>query len=111
MCVDPGKILKLFHDPPNGNLSEVYNSKLAQAHIAAENTVTVSEVLELCDSTKSMKLEDSDPCFLWCDAGNLLHVTYPSMECGKVLRSGITLSNMFYMNDIWQSCWVFQLLQ
>jgi phage terminase large subunit GpA-like protein len=47
--VDPAKILQLFRDPPNGNISEIYNSKLAQAHIAAENRLTVSEVLALCD--------------------------------------------------------------
>jgi hypothetical protein len=74
MFVDPEKILRLFFDPPNGNLTEVYNSKLAQAHIAAENRLTVAEVLELCDSTRPMKEEDPGPCYLGCDVGSLLHV-------------------------------------
>ena len=72
MFVDPAKILKLFRDPPNGNISEVYNSKLAQAHIAAENRLTVSEVLELCGDMPIAE-GDSGPCFLGADIGNLIH--------------------------------------
>jgi hypothetical protein len=71
--VEPAKILKLFLDPPNGNISEIYNSKLAQAHIAAENRLTVGEVLSLCDSTRSMATEDSGPCYLGADVGSLIH--------------------------------------
>ena len=73
MFVDPGKILKLYRDPPNGNLSEVMNSKLAQAHIAAENRLTVSEVLGLC-GIAPIASSDSDLCYLGCDVGSLLHV-------------------------------------
>ena len=51
MFVDPGTILKLFRDPFGGNISEVYNSKLAQAHITAENRLTFSEVIELLFKT------------------------------------------------------------
>jgi len=72
--VEPAKILQLFRDPPNGNISEVYNSKLAAAHIAAENRLTVGEVLGLCDSTRPMATEDPEPCFLGADVGSLIHV-------------------------------------
>ena len=70
--VDPAKILKAYYDPPNGNLSEVMNSKLAQAHIAAENRLTVPEVLALC-GTDRMAESDPGPCFLGADVGSLIH--------------------------------------
>jgi hypothetical protein len=70
--VDPGKILRLFRDPPGGNLTEVYNSKLAQAHIAAENRLTVSEVLCLCGD-KPIAEGDIGTCYLGADVGSLIH--------------------------------------
>jgi len=72
--VEPGQILKLFRDPPNGNISEIYNSKLAEAHIAAENRLTIGEVLGLCDSTRPMATEDPGPCYMGVDVGTLIHV-------------------------------------
>ena len=72
LYVDPGKILQLYQDPPHGNISEVYNSKLAQAHISAENRLTVSEILELCGD-KPIAENDTGPCFLGADVGNLIH--------------------------------------
>ena len=72
LFIDPGEILKLFRDPPNGNISEVYNSKLAQAHIAAENRLTVSEILNLCGDVPIAE-GDSGPCFLGADIGSLIH--------------------------------------
>ena len=72
MYVDPDDILRLYRDPPNGNLTEVMNSKLAQAHIAAENRLTAAEVLGLCGD-KAMSEEDGGPCFLGADIGSLIH--------------------------------------
>lgn len=46
--VDPGYILDLFNDPPNGNIAEVYNSKLGMAYIAAENRLTMNDVYACC---------------------------------------------------------------
>jgi hypothetical protein len=83
MFVDPGKILRLYYNPPNGNLTEVYNSKLAQAHIAAENRITVSEVLELCDSTRPMKEGHPGPTYLGCDVGSLLHCVIGRSDFNK----------------------------
>jgi hypothetical protein len=74
MYVAPGEILKLYRDPPNGNLAEVMNSKLAQAHIAAENRLIASEVIALCGD-KAMSEEDRGPCYLGADIGNLIHCT------------------------------------
>jgi len=70
--VDPGAILKLFLDPPRGNITEVYNSKLAQAHIAAENRLVASEVLKLCGDTPIAE-SDPGPCYLGADVGSLIH--------------------------------------
>jgi hypothetical protein len=72
LYVDPGKILKLFRDPPGGNISEVYNSKLAQAHISAENRLTVSEIISLCGE-EPVAESDPGPCFLGADIGSLIH--------------------------------------
>ena len=82
MFVDPAKILRLYLDPPNGNLSEVMNSKLAKAHIAAENRLTVSEVLALC-SDETSKQSDTGPCFMGVDVGRLLHVVIGKRHIGK----------------------------
>ncbi len=71
--VEPGKILQLFRDPPDGNISEVYNSKLAMAHIAAENRLTFNDTIALCGNGP-MSESDPGPCFLGCDVGNLLNV-------------------------------------
>ncbi|MFC1544981.1 phage terminase large subunit family protein, partial [Gemmatimonadota bacterium] len=71
--VEPGKILRLYRDPPGGNLTEVYNSKLAQAHVAAENRLTVPEVIGLCGD-ELVAETDPGPCYLGADEGKLIHV-------------------------------------
>jgi len=72
LFVEPGKILKLFRDPPQGNITEVYNSKLAQAHIEAENRLSYSEIINLCGD-KPIVDKDIGPCFLGADVGRLIH--------------------------------------
>jgi hypothetical protein len=94
MFVDPGKILSLYRSPPNGNLTEVMNSKLAQAHIAAENRLTVSEVLELCGEGP-IATEDKDPCYMGVDVGKLLHVVIGKRhreKAGQIVYIGIVES-------------------
>ncbi len=90
MFVEPKKILTLFRDPPNGNISEVYNSKLGKAHIAAENRLTYSEVINLCGDNPIAD-NDQAPCYLGCDVGSLLHVVigkkHPS-KSGQILYVG-----------------------
>ncbi|MBW2610682.1 MAG: phage terminase large subunit family protein, partial [Deltaproteobacteria bacterium] len=46
--IDPADILKLYNDPPEGNIQEVYNSKLGMAYIAAENKLTKNDVYACC---------------------------------------------------------------
>lgn len=100
--VDPAKILRLFMDPPNGNLAEIYNSKLAQAHIAAENRLAVSQVLELCNPNEPMKTEDKSPCYLGCDVGTLLHVVIgkPHLDKGGEIVFIGTLKDFSDLDDL-----------
>jgi len=72
MFVDPGKVLRLFLDPPDGNISEIYNSKLAQAHVAAENRLSYNEVISLCGNVPTAD-KDAGPCFLGADVGKYIH--------------------------------------
>ncbi len=90
MYVNPGKILQLYRDPPNGNISEVYNSKLAQAHIAAENRLTIPQVLELCGN-EPIAESDPGPCFLGADIGNLINCVIGKRhwdKTGKIVYAG-----------------------
>lgn len=73
LYVDPGKILKAFLDPPNRNIGEVYNSKLAMAYIAAENRLPREAVYARC-GLDPMDFSSSDPTAMGVDVGALLHV-------------------------------------
>ena len=44
MKEEPGEVLRVFENPPNGNIAEVYNSILGMAYIAAENRLTLNDV-------------------------------------------------------------------
>jgi len=70
--IDPGIILDSFENPPNGNLQEVYNSKLAQAYIATENHLSVNDVYASC-GTHIIQMKDKGPCGMGIDVqGNTL---------------------------------------
>ena len=71
--VDPGAILKAFNDPPNGNLTEVYNSKLGMAYVAAENRLSISDIYSCCGQDV-MATKAVGPCAMGVDVGKLLHV-------------------------------------
>lgn len=71
--IDPGKILSLFNDPPEGNIQEVYNSKLGMAYIAAENKLTVNDVYATCGQD-AMVTKSLGPCAMGVDVGKMLHV-------------------------------------
>jgi len=84
MFVEPGKILQLFRDPPNGNISEVYNSKLGQAHIDAENRLTYQEVINLCGVDPMS--ESGQNCYMGVDVGKKLHCVIG--DAGRVVFIG-----------------------
>ena len=73
MYVNPKTILDLFENPPNGNISEVYNSKLGMAHISVENRLTRNNVYRCC-SEDAMGVTDKGPCAMGVDVGRELHV-------------------------------------
>ncbi len=74
MTVDPLSILKLFLNPPNGNIQEVYNSKLGMAYIAAENRLTPHDLWPLCSQDIS-PISHEGPTAMGVDVGNNFHVT------------------------------------
>jgi len=86
--VRPEKILNLFRDPPNGNLAEVYNSKLGMAYIAAENRLTKNDVWACC-SKDPMAVNSEDPTAMGVDVGKNLTVVIgsrPNRSLKKILK-------------------------
>lgn len=86
MYIDPGTILALYNDPPNGNIAEVYNSKLGMAYIEAENRLTKGDVFRCC----GMEANGKPPRVatgMGVDVGKDLHVAigHPERE-GKSYR-------------------------
>jgi hypothetical protein len=71
--VNPADILRLYHDPPNGNLAEIYNSKLAMAWIAAENRLSAHDLMA-CLGRDPMYVNHTGPCAMGIDVGADLHV-------------------------------------
>jgi hypothetical protein len=71
--VDPGAILKAFNDPPNGNITEVYNSKLGMAYVAAENRLSISDIYSNCGHDV-VSTKEIGPCAMGVDVGAMLHV-------------------------------------
>jgi len=84
----PGYILDLYNNPPNGNLSEVMNSKLGRAFIAAENRLSPNMVWEAC-TKDGMLLSHDGPCAMGVDVGKMLNVVIaerPTRNSIKVIK-------------------------
>lgn len=96
--VDPGKILNAFNDPPNRNLAEVYNSKLAMAYISAENRLTVSDVYSCCGQ-EAMQTQHRGPCAMGVDVGKVLHVVVGFKPRDQVLQA-CYLARVSSFNDL-----------
>jgi hypothetical protein len=71
--VEPGAILKVFQDPPNGNLAEVYNSKLGMAYVSAENRLSITDIYQCCGQDP-IAMKETNPCGMGVDVGATLHV-------------------------------------
>ena len=71
--VEPGVILDLFNNPPNGNLAEVYNSKLGMAYIEAENRLTKNDIFQCCGREPNGKAPRTVTA-MGVDVGKDLHV-------------------------------------
>jgi len=83
--VEPAAILKAFNDPPNGNITEVYNSKLGMAYVAAENRLSISDVYSCCGEDV-MLTHEVGPCSMGIDVGKMLHVVVAYKPRSKVLQ-------------------------
>lgn len=83
--IRPGKILDLYENPPNGDLSEVMNSKLGRAYIAQENRLTQNLVWGCCGSDY-MKTRSDGPCFCGVDVGKQLHVVIGIRKTRELLK-------------------------
>ena len=89
--VSPKLILDLYEDPPNGDMSEVMNSKLGRAYIAAENRLAPQDVYACCGNDPMLNRHDGPTC-MGVDVGTVLHVviaersTTNSLKVVKVAR-------------------------
>lgn len=85
MFIDPGKIVDLYENPPNGDLSEVMNSKLGRAYIAQENRLTQNLVWNR-SSADYMAQRSEGPCFCGVDVGRKLHVVIGIRKTRELLK-------------------------
>ena len=83
--VEPRRILELYEDPPNGDLSEIMNSKLGRAYIPAENRLTTNEVYACCGNDPMLTKHDG-PCCMGVDVGKELHVVIALKKNKNVLK-------------------------
>lgn len=83
--IDPGKIVDLFNNPPNGDLSEIMNSKLGRAYIAQENRLTQNLIWGCC-SPDYMQTSSDGPCFAGVDVGKKLHVVIGKRKTRELLK-------------------------
>lgn len=87
--INPGSILDLFKNPPNGNIAEVYNSKLGMAYIASENKLTRNDVYRCCGQDV-LRERSTKSCAMGVDIGKDIHVVigYPKGENYKIIYMG-----------------------
>ncbi len=96
---DPGEILRLFENPPNGNMAEVYNSKLGQAYIAAENRLNLNDVYNCC-GTHILSSKDIGPSGMGVDVGKTLHVVIGKKIQDKVQKKIIWMGEVKEFADL-----------
>ncbi len=96
--VDPGAILKVFNDPPNGNITEVYNSKLGMAYVAAENRLSISDIYACCGQDV-MSTHEIGPCCMGVDVGKMLYVVVGYKPQDKALQI-CYLARVSSFNDV-----------
>jgi len=90
--VSPKKILDLYLDPPDGDLSEFYNSKLGMAYIRTENRLSKGDIYACCGQDALTSRTIGFKTAMGVDVGkNQFHVIigYPKTEkTYKVLYVG-----------------------
>jgi hypothetical protein len=83
--IDPAYILELYEDPPQGDLSEVMNSKLGRAYIPAENKLSEQDVYA-CMGQEPMRMSHDGPCCMGVDVGKELHVVIAVRDTKSSLK-------------------------
>ena len=73
MYHDPGRILRDFRNPPEGNLGDVYRLDLGFPYSAQEDKLRKSDVLALC-TRDCMPDRHSGPCAMGVDNDDGKHV-------------------------------------
>ncbi len=71
---DPYEILDAFNNPPHGNLTDVCRLKLGMAYVAAEDRLTIGQVLTHCRKGVVMHAGDEGPCAFGMDVGKTCHL-------------------------------------
>jgi len=80
--INPGDIVRAYESPPNGNLQEVYNSKLGMPYINIEDRLSRQDVRACCGNDL-MEVKNEGPCAMGADVGKQIHVII-----GKKLQTG-----------------------
>lgn len=83
--VSPKLILDMYEDPPNGDLSEVMNSKLGRAYIPAENRLRPNEVYACCGNDTILQKHEGPTC-MGVDVGRVLHVVIAERSTKSALK-------------------------
>lgn len=96
--IKPETILNLFNNPPNGNLAEVYNSKLGMAYIAAEDRLTVNDVYRCCGPDPILS-KHQGPCAMGVDVGKILHVVI-GIKTGEKSKKILHVTRLSNFNDL-----------
>lgn len=70
---DPAEILEQYTNPPDGNLADIVRLRLGLPYVAAEDRLTVSEVLACCTNNLPFNSHQG-PCAMGIDVGKLKYV-------------------------------------
>lgn len=70
---DPAEILEAFTNPPEGNIADVYRLRLGLPYVAAEDRLSVSDVLNCC-TNNIPDVKHPGPCAMGVDVGKIKHV-------------------------------------
>lgn len=96
--IDPGKIVDLYENPPNGDMSEVMNSKLGRAYIAQENRLTQNLIWGR-SSADYMATRSDGPCFCGVDVGKELNVVIGVRKTRELIKI-LKVARLDSFNDL-----------
>ena len=90
--VEPGEILNLYNNPPQGDLQEIYNSKLGMAYVNIEDRLSPQRVYNCC-SRDPLADKSRIACAMGVDIGRVLHVVIGQRVSKKHCR-------ILYMGEV-----------